>query len=49
MQELGSANPMQLAVSPSLSVGVDLLTSLFDDQDPAIRLVVGRRQVESTS
>ncbi|CAN0270215.1 unnamed protein product, partial [Hapterophycus canaliculatus] len=27
----------QLAVSPSLSVGVDLLTALFNDEDPAIR------------
>lgn len=36
-QELGSVSPLQLAVSPSLSVGVDLLTSLFDDEDPSIR------------
>lgn len=36
-QELGSASPVQLALSPSLSVGVDLLTSLFNDEDPAIR------------
>ncbi|CAN0026974.1 unnamed protein product, partial [Sphacelaria rigidula] len=34
---IGSANPAQLALSPSLSVGVDLLTSLFDDEDTAIR------------
>lgn len=39
VQELGSANAVQLAVSPSLSVGVDLLTSLFDDADPTIRCI----------
>lgn len=36
-QDLGSQSPVQLAVSPSLSVGVDLLTSLFDDKGQKIR------------
>ncbi|CAM9423058.1 unnamed protein product [Ascophyllum nodosum] len=36
-EELFSIKPEQMAVSPSLSAGVDLLTSLFDDADPSIR------------
>ncbi|CAM9940346.1 unnamed protein product [Pylaiella littoralis] len=36
-EELGEVSAVQLAQSPSLSVGVDLLTSLFTDEDAAIR------------